>query len=153
MPAAMPVALPCVTAAAAGLAARWLAETAHSIDHPALAVDALALGALCRLLNDSAAGAADEMETSIARNFPNPSWASASLLPGLIAATAALRPASRLAASAAQYLSLLDELDPDSLTGANGILVRFALRSVRGGAPVTVTKAAALDAQLFGASA
>lgn len=117
-----------VTAAAAERAVAWLAQAwaDRDDDDPGLAVDALALSHFCRLLCRNASAIA-EVENSIARAIPAPAWTASNLLTSLIAAVGVLREGNHVASSAAQYLRLLDELGPENLDGANGVLVRVAL--------------------------
>jgi hypothetical protein len=134
-----------MTAAAADRAGSWLlrAWAEREVDDAALAVDALALSHVCRLLCGSMSAIADEVQSSVARSIPAPAWASSSLLTGLIAAVGVSCEGSGVTSGAEQYLQLLDELEPESLTGPNGVLLRIALHGAERAAART---GAALDA-------
>jgi hypothetical protein len=131
-----------VTAAAAKRAGSWAAQAwaDRDVDDAGLAVDSLALASLCRLLCEDAADEADAVEAAVALTVRSPAWAAANLLTSFIAAAEALRAGNDFAESAAQYLRLLDELGPENVPAANGVLVRVALYGVddiaRIGAPV-----------------
>ncbi|HEX2078216.1 MAG TPA: hypothetical protein VHG08_10925 [Longimicrobium sp.] len=137
MAAAAQMAAAPVTAAAAR-ALDWLsgAWEAREDEDPRLAVEALALSALCRLLCGSAGGAADQVDRAIGRAIAEPAWAASSLPGSLVAAVGALRQRNGFAASAGRYLEALGALSADELDGAgrsgesNGVLLRLALYGV-----------------------
>jgi hypothetical protein len=131
------VAMP-FTAAAAERAAVWLVRTwaDRDVDDSVLAVEALALGHVCRLLCPSTSVIADEVATSVALAVPTPDWTGPNLLSSLLASVGALGGRRNTASSADQYLRLLEELLPESANAANTVLVRLALYGVEGLAPL-----------------
>lgn len=134
-----------VSTAAAARALAWLGEAwaGRDADDAGLAVDALALSRVCRLLCGNAGDMADTVDAAIARAFPVPEWTASNLLTGLIAAVGAVRDGSARAASAEEYLQMLDEVG--SVEGANGVLVRMALH----GAEPGTGRAVPLDVHLL----
>lgn len=155
MPPAIPGVSVSVTAAAAERAASWLARAwaDRDVDDSSLAVEALGLGYLCRLLCKSTSGIADELESDITRAIGAPTWAAANLFTSLLAAAGALRHGNGVAASAEEYLRLLDELAAESLTGANGVLVCLALHGAESGVRVRARTGVAFDVHLLHGSA
>jgi hypothetical protein len=138
MPAARQAASLSITASAAARAAVWLGKAweSRASDDPSLAVDALALAHVCRLLCGGSSRIAEAAADAIACAVPAPGWSDTNPLTGLIAAVGASREGGAIASSARQYLRLIAELGQDNLAGANGALVHFALHGVGSGAPV-----------------
>jgi hypothetical protein len=122
------------TSVSAERALVWLAAgwDGRDTDDARLAVDALALAAICRLLVDRTAESykmAISVEDAIARTVPQPAWASVGLVPGLLAAAAAVERDSNLAEGAAAYLRALFDLVAVDSPSANGMFVRLAMSS------------------------
>jgi len=133
-----------IAAAAARRAIAWLAGVGadRCTEDAGVTVDALALSHVCRLLCRDVCDLADTFDASIARARPMPIWTASNLLTGLIAAAGAFGGETVTARSAKEYLLMLEELGPASLTGPNGVLVRMALygedRGIRVPVPIAM---------------
>lgn len=116
------------TALAADRAALWLAAVAaQAAAESGLALEAIALSQICRLLSSRHVSVLETAETAIASAVPEPRFAAANLLTALLAAKACVRQGNPAAPAAADYLDLLGELPRTTWQGANGVLVRLAL--------------------------
>jgi hypothetical protein len=123
--------------AAAERALSWLATAwdSRDADDARLAVDALALAAVCRLLVEPAEETmlmTGAIEDGIARAVPEPAWTGTGLLAGLLAAGAAVARGDRLAENAGAYLRALAALDYGDAVDTNGVLLRLALSGEEG---------------------
>jgi len=116
------------SAAPAERAALWIAQawSERDADDAALAVDALALGHLCRLLAPDAAGVVSELEDAVGRAVAQPAWPAANLMMALLAAAGAVHEGNAFAASAGEYLQILGELHDCAARGTNDVLLRAA---------------------------
>lgn len=114
-------------------AAIWIARawSERDEDDAALAVDALALGHLCRLLAPDAAAVVDELEEAVDRAIAQPAWPVANLMTALLAAAGAVREGSAFATSASEYLQLLGELHEGAARGPNDVLLRAAIHGAK----------------------
>lgn len=137
------------TAAAATRAARWLARAWDDRSgERELAVSALVLARVCSLLEPVSASALDHMSAALVQRTP-PSWGAGDLLSGLIAAGAALGRANPLAQSAATYVQLLADLEPEA-DGSNRTLLTLALHGAdRVPASDAASATAAVDIRLL----
>jgi hypothetical protein len=115
------------TTAAAGRATGWLARawSNRDADDASVAVDVLALSELCRLL--AGKDLPDRIDKEVAEAVSEPAWPASSMTTCLVAAVAAIRAGSRLAASARRYLDMLGELASELPRSPNATLLRHVL--------------------------